>query len=151
MHRFCFSPFGLQDCFLLSMSSSGAGPALDTQLALAQTWVETTLETWLTGIPDGFPVLSKPILHKTGAGLLLATDLLCTTDSRWQARRTKLLSLWKRSAQDDKAPVRGKPLCPFRGLKPRGFKEAFEALLEAVRGKQSQVCLLYTSPSPRDA
>lgn len=131
------------------MSAASASPALDTQLARAQAWVEATLETWLIGCPDGLTkaitsaerlVVSKPILRKTGAGLLLATDLLwCAVDSRWQARRAKLVSVWKRSVQDDTGPVRGKPVCPFRGLKPRGFKDAFADLLEAIRDKQLQV------------
>eukprot|EP00435_Cladocopium_sp_Y103_P036239 s772_g9.t1 len=120
-----------------------------TRLALVQAWVESTLEAWAVGAVDTLAkslsaaerlVVSKGILHRTGAGFLLHSDLIwCQFDSRWQQRRHRLLSTWKRMVQQDKEPLQGACKSPFHGLKPQGFKDAFDALLQEIQDDPANV------------
>ena len=118
-------------------------------LTLVQTWVETTLEAWVTGVPGGLTKAvvaaerlrpSKDLLHKTGAGFLLRSDIVWgTLDARWQERRHRLLSSWKKTAQEDKTPLHGTAASPFQGLKAQGFRDAFESLLKSIQETPLQV------------
>lgn len=118
-------------------------------LILVQTWVETTLEAWVTGVPGGLTKavvaaeclgLSKALLHKTGGGFLLRSDIVWSTpDARWQERRHRVLSSWKKVAQEDKTPSHGTAVSPLQGLKAQGFRDAFESLLKSIQETPLQV------------
>ena len=83
-------------------------------------------------------------------GILPALVSPVTDDGKVLVRETEQLVKWQLSQGGN-----GFYICGSTGegllLNPNTRKELLEVVLDAAEGKVPVICLLYTSPSPRDA